>query len=70
MSAIQREEICAALEQLPQANVKALLEVLRKLPAGKPLRRWRAAVGTLTAKEAAEMQRVIEEGCEKVEEDS
>ncbi len=65
-----RDEINAVLEELPDDNLQALLNALRRLRRDRAIRRWSAAIGTLTEPEAAEMQRVIEEGCETIDPDS
>ena len=67
MTAAEREEIYAALDELPVENVQALLAALRRLRLDQPIRRWSAAIGTLSHAEAEEMRRIIEEGCEKVD---
>ena len=65
-----REEINSVLERLPEANLKALLRVLRNLPPDRPLRRWSIAAGSLSPQDAEEMRQAVEEGCEQVDPDS
>jgi len=70
MEAIVRDELQLVLSQLPEENLRALLEVLRGLGSDRPVRRWSRAIGSLTDSEADELRRIIEEGCENVEPDA
>lgn len=65
-----RKEICALLEQLPDENVEALLRVLRKLGTSRPIRRWSAAIGTVSNEDAELMRRAHDEDCEGINEDA
>lgn len=64
METALREEINIVLNTLPEKNVRALLKTLRRLGARGRIRRWSAAVGSLSDTEAEEMRRIIEEECD------
>ena len=63
----ERDEIRGALDELPDDDVRVLVDVMRRLRAGKPMRRWCPAIGSLSDAEAAELRQIIEEGCEQVD---
>ena len=70
MSTSIRDQIVVQLQELPESNLRALAEVLRQMRDGRPIRRWSAAVGSLSDSEAEAMQRAVEEGCEHVDPES
>jgi hypothetical protein len=70
MEADVRDELQLVLSQLPDENLRALLEVLRGLGNDRPVRRWSQAIGSLTGSEADELRRIIQEGCGNVEPDA
>jgi len=61
-----REEILALLEGLPESNLRALADVLKRMHEGHEIRRWSPAVGSISDEEAEEMQKAIEEEFERV----
>jgi hypothetical protein len=65
-----REEIEAALDELPEEGLKALLEMLRRMKAREPGGWWSPAIGSMPDDDAEEMRRIIEEGCERIETNS
>ena len=67
MATTVREELAVVLDQLPEDNARALLNVLRRLGDERHVRRWSRAVGSLSDDEAGDMLRIIEEGCENVD---
>lgn len=70
MSAVYRDQLDKLLDKLPEENVRALLEVLRRLGRREQVRRWSSAVGSLSDADAEEMRKAVEEGCETIDPDS
>ncbi|MEA3399887.1 MAG: hypothetical protein U9R79_01455 [Armatimonadota bacterium] len=70
MSTVYRDQLDELLDQLPEENIRALLDVLREMGSRARLRRWSSAVGGLSDTDAEEMRRAVEEGCESIDTDS
>jgi hypothetical protein len=66
VSAVHRQELDDLLDDLPEENLRALLEVLRGLGEDRRIRRWSSAIGALSDEDAAQMRKAIAEGCERV----
>ena len=62
-----RDEICAALDELSEEDIRVLHRVLQRLRAGKPMSRWCPSIGSLSDAEAEELRQIVEEGCERVD---
>jgi len=67
VSAAAREQLDELLNELPEENLRALLDVLRALGRSSRVRRWSNAIGGMSDADAEEMRRAIEEGCERVD---
>ncbi len=61
MSTAHREQLDELLDDLLEESVQALLDVLRRMGRRPRLRRWSSAVGSVSAADAAQMRRAIEE---------
>ena len=64
-----REEAVRVLEDLPEANVRALLQVLRRARERRHMQRWNRAIGSLSDADACQMRSAIEEGCERIDDE-
>ncbi len=67
MTAVDREELENLLDELPDGNIRALLEVLKRRDRREPLRRWSSAVGGISDGDAQEMRQAVEEECERID---
>lgn len=59
----------AGLDSEQQETVLAFVQMLREKPKGFSSEQFSEFSGTLSPEEAAEMQRVVKEGCGKVDTD-
>lgn len=69
MAVSAREEIRAIVEQMPDADVQALLRLLRRLAPPRDNADLMALAGTITAEDAELMRQAIEEEFERIEDD-
>jgi|LSQX01.3.fsa_nt_gb hypothetical protein len=70
MSAVYRQQLDDLLDRLPEENLRALLDVLKRLGGRRPIRRWSSAIGRLSEADAEQMKKAIEEGCEQIDPES
>jgi len=56
----------AEIERLPEEHLRALLEALRRANGAQPVRRWSAAIGSISDEDAQAMLQAIEEDCETI----
>ena len=70
MKPTYRDQISDLLDELPEENVRALLELLRRPGPRKRPRRWSSAVGSVSHTDAQQMRRAVEEGCESIDPNS
>ena len=71
MDASITKEIVERMHELPAAQQKLVLEIVRSLasqrPQGVPAKDLLALAGVISAQDAREMVDAIEEGCERVD---
>gem|GEM_PF-4133840 len=64
-----REQLNDLLDELPEENLRALFEALRRAGSEGRIRRWSRAVGSVSDRDAEEMRRAVEEACEEIDAD-
>jgi hypothetical protein len=67
MSAVHREQLDELLDDLPEENLRALLQVLRRHGRDSGIRRWSEAIGAIGDHDAAEMRNAVAEDCERID---
>lgn len=70
MTITLQDELLACASALSDANLRALIEVLRDGAGanGSAIRRWSSAIGSISHEDAEQMRRAVED-CERVEPD-